>query len=239
MFKKVLVCMAVGLMLCSCVTVSNSFAESNVEKEGLVGYWTFDEGSGEVAHDKSGNSNDGKIYGAQFVKTGEGYALEFDGKDDFVDCGSGASLNITDEITIEAWIKLKGFEKFATIANKSHQGLMVSESCFFLGFTKKPRPRAGGIGFDLTAGEEIDTGTWYHIAWVRGEQHVLYVNGKKAATRARGGNLKTSAEHLTFGLRRYDVDSSNYPFHGLIDEIAIYNRALTEDTIKQHSKTRH
>ena len=60
--------------------------------EGLVGCWTFDEGQGQVLHDASGRGNDGQIRGAAWVKSGSGHALLFDGVDDYVDCGSGASL---------------------------------------------------------------------------------------------------------------------------------------------------
>ena len=76
----------------------------------LVAHYTFDEGSGTTAHDTSGNANDGKIHGAEFVKVGDGYALRFDGVDDYVDCGSDKSLDLREALTIEAWIHPDGIQ---------------------------------------------------------------------------------------------------------------------------------
>ena len=58
----------------------------NSEKE-LVAYYSFDEGEGNVLHDLSGNGNDGTIYGAKWVDGKYGKALEFDGRNNYVDCG--------------------------------------------------------------------------------------------------------------------------------------------------------
>jgi len=73
-------------------------------EEGLVAHWDFNEGKGNVLQDRSGKENHGKIHGARWVKVGGGHALKFDGVDDYVDCGNGASLDITGPITLEAWI---------------------------------------------------------------------------------------------------------------------------------------
>jgi len=77
-------------------------------QRGLVGHWRFNEGTGSTAKDSSPFGNNGTIHGASWVRGKFGYALKFDGTDDYVDCGSDDSLNITDAITIEAWIYPKG-----------------------------------------------------------------------------------------------------------------------------------
>ncbi|MCD6165610.1 hypothetical protein J7K19_02730, partial [bacterium] len=71
---------------------------------GLVAYWSFDEGTGNIAYDISGNGNNCTIYGAKWTKGKYGSALQFDGVDDYVEVPHSVSLNITDAITIEAWI---------------------------------------------------------------------------------------------------------------------------------------
>ncbi|HRR96284.1 MAG TPA: hypothetical protein P5150_06095 [Candidatus Ratteibacteria bacterium] len=58
---------------------------SFAEEKGLVAYWSFDEGSGDIVKDNSSNGNNGKINGAKWVEGVRGYGLEFDG--DYVDCG--------------------------------------------------------------------------------------------------------------------------------------------------------
>lgn len=74
-----------------------------------VGQWLFDEGSGDVVHDSSGNGNDGSFVGEpEWVKDtprGEGLSLEFDGASaysEYVEVEDAPSLNVTDEITVEA-----------------------------------------------------------------------------------------------------------------------------------------
>ena len=94
-----------ALMLVLGVAFTASAKEEGPATAGkLVAHYTFDEGSGSVAHDVSGNDNHGKIDGAKFVKHEDGYALRFDGVDDHVDCGNPEILNIHDVISIEAWV---------------------------------------------------------------------------------------------------------------------------------------
>jgi len=71
----------------------------------LVAHWKLDEGSGNTVYDSSTSGNDGTFAGdPQWVAGYYGGALEFDGTDDNIDCGNDDSLNITDEITLSAWI---------------------------------------------------------------------------------------------------------------------------------------
>ena len=87
----------VNMVLLGLLGISSLYGE----EKNLVAYYDFDEGSGYVVHDKSGNGNDGEIHGAEYVKHGSGYALQFDGKD-YVDCGKDKSLNVADAISVEA-----------------------------------------------------------------------------------------------------------------------------------------
>jgi hypothetical protein len=70
-----------------------------------VGYWDFEEGAGLYTTDKSLNSNHARIYGATWVNSPNGYSLSFDGVNDYLEIPYTKSMNITDGITIEAWIK--------------------------------------------------------------------------------------------------------------------------------------
>jgi hypothetical protein len=70
----------------------------------FVAYWKFDEGSGAIANDLI-NGNHGTVYGASWTAGQVDDALGFNGVDDYVLCGSDSSLDITDAITIEAWVK--------------------------------------------------------------------------------------------------------------------------------------
>ncbi|HEC03279.1 MAG TPA: hypothetical protein ENI81_07045, partial [Phycisphaerales bacterium] len=72
----------------------------------LVGYWSFDDIQGTVVPDLSGTGNDGTINGAPVSIEGPfGNALQLDGASDYVDCGNAESLNITDKLTVSAWVR--------------------------------------------------------------------------------------------------------------------------------------
>ena len=73
---------------------------------GLVGYWSFDEGAGTIAHDFSANQNAGTINGTPVWVNGKhGKALNFDGSSNRVDAGNHSSLDITGLLTVSAWVK--------------------------------------------------------------------------------------------------------------------------------------
>jgi len=93
----------IGLAWALAVLLSSAIG---AEIKGTVGYWSFDEAAGEVARDASGNGNDGTIHGAKFVKSPKGFALKFDGEDDFVECEASKSLQQLELAgTIELWFK--------------------------------------------------------------------------------------------------------------------------------------
>lgn len=94
----------------------------DVTTVGIVSWWKFDEGYGNVTHDIVG-VNDGKIYGGNWSAYHKENVLSFDGMDDYVNCGNDSSLNITNEITIEACINLSGItgHKFQFIVGKKYR----------------------------------------------------------------------------------------------------------------------
>ena len=102
-----------------------------VSEEGLVAYWSFDDGT---AKDSAGN-NDGTIYGAKVVDGISGKAMEFDGKDDYVTCGTSNDLSFPDKdakFTFTAWIyptKISG--RNAILSKYDSTGYATVEYGFF------------------------------------------------------------------------------------------------------------
>jgi len=92
------------LMALACVLAGANHAIADLN-DGLVGYWTFDEGGGGTAHDSSGYGNDGTLSGAGWIVGLSGTALAFDGIDDYVQVSDSASLDLTSAFTIEVWVK--------------------------------------------------------------------------------------------------------------------------------------
>ena len=109
---------------------------------GLVGYWSFDEGSGQIAYNaaSTGAVNDGTLGSSASADSADpkwttghavsggrhgvssGSALSFDGDNDYVNAGNDPSLNITDAITIEAWVKPSGANENGYIIAKTGTG---------------------------------------------------------------------------------------------------------------------
>ena len=67
----------------------------------------FDEGSGTIAKDESGHGNDGTIHGATWTTGISGKALNFDGVDDYVRIPDSASMDVTEEVTVEVWARIE------------------------------------------------------------------------------------------------------------------------------------
>ena len=203
---------------------------------GLVGYWSFDEGGGTVARDASGNNNHGTLTnGPKWTQGKNGTALQFDGKNDYVDCGNDASLDITDEITIETWVKPET-DSVSYIVSKeileggtTWYGYRLDQ---YTGNTVRAHIWTDGDqGRNLSGA--IFLNFWNHIVvtYSKNEEITkLYVNGILKDDDYTTGNIKI-ASSINFNIGRSNL---SYPFDGLIDEVRIYNRALTEAEVKYH-----
>jgi len=199
---------------------------------GLVAYWSFDEGAGDIAYDISGNGNNCTIYGAKWTKGKYGSALQFDGVDDYVDCGSQASLIFanSDSYSFEHWIKWTGGGSYVLYAGKNS-----AEEAFLLRAEDNNRFgfRDSGASQPLFAPNSSDDclNVWVHLVWVAdGLGNIeLYKNGTyfDSVTPPNG----TSMHFETFG-RSWPFNV--YMYEGLIDEVRIYNRALSPEEIRYH-----
>jgi len=203
------------------------------EDSSLVGYWSFNEGSGQIAYDKSGNGNNGTIHGAVWTAGKSGSALKFDGTDDYVDCGNDESLNITDAVTVEAWIRYSS--SFSGV-----RGDVVSKHDYGYkgyGFAKGNDdrihwwPADGSSWNELISTITISPDTWYHIACTNDANYrKIYINGIERNSGVGVAAIASSSLSLMIG---ENAEGESY-FDGLIDEVRIYNRALTEKEIQEH-----
>ncbi len=201
----------------------------NVSAE-LVGYWKFDEGSGTTAYDSSGNGLDGTLNGdPQWVEGQLGGALDFDG-DDSVEIPHSPLLSITDEITITAWTNMRG-NASGELAIVSKGGWAANDLPYEL--TETP----GGVifwqfyddgGRDDCAPDSPPVDEWHHIAATYdGNIFKCYIDGELADEWAYAGTMPENTASVNIGQR----SRGGTYFNGIIDEVAIYNRALREDEI--------
>ena len=219
------VCLSLSMLLVSAPGYTQPEA-------GPVAHWDFDEGKGDVLHDKSGNKNDGKIRGAKWARCGSGYALEFDGEDDHVDCGNKPSLNITGPVTIEAWVFPEARPKAEPVilgkTNRSYALTFYQDLCsyWYVG--------SGGN----KARTALPIGAWQHVAATfDGGTLRLYRNGKAVAssksqfkTIPQGGNFFMGCTVRNRALQN-PADKQIPHFEGMLDEVRVYNRALSQREI--------
>jgi len=201
---------------------------------GLVGHWDMDEGGGSVLNDKSGNNNHGTLTnGPKWTKGKNGGALQFDGKDDYVDCGNDESLNITEAITIEAWVRHDEGGVYDGILQKG--SFTSSFGKYEIHTTNDNKLRFilnGTTDNSVITSNSIPVGLWTHIvaSW-DGITIRAYINGVvDQNTDLFSGPLTTDSNPLRIGM----YYSSGFIFNGQIDEVRIYNRALTEAEVRYH-----
>ncbi len=203
-----------------------------------VGWWSFEAIQGGKVIDGSSYGNDGTVYGANVVSGLEqlGNALSFDGVDDYVNAGNAASLQITDKVTYEAWIKVNslGSGDDAIMARYWSPNLWIYGGGTNNRITFSIDLGAGGAAFAY--GPTPSLGKWYHVAGtydksLPSKNLKLYVNGRLEATADFTQSMDSGTRSVGIGklLKQY---TSN--FNGLIDEARIYAQAISSAEIQKH-----
>ncbi len=198
----------------------------------LVGYWKFDETSGNTAQDASGNGQDGTLNGdPQWVAGMLGGALEFDGDGDYVDIGNDPIFNITGQITVACWIKVSQFtidwQAIFTMGDDSwrlQRQTTTDNLCWACtGVTGTPG------NWWLHGNVNVNDGEWHHAAGVYdGSKYYLYVDGELDVSKNTSGAMSISSYPVMIGA---NAQQSGREFEGLIDDVRVYKRALTETEI--------
>jgi hypothetical protein len=186
----------------------------------LVLWLKLDESSGSTAADSSGNGNDGTLTNMNPLQdwvTGHlGNALDFDGGNDYVDCGSGETLDITDDITIALWVNARSFS-YPDLVTKGDYTMAYS---LWLRESQTARFAINADYFTTTSTLSADT--WHHIAATRyGNTRKIYIDGMEDVSDSYSSAIATTALPLT-------ITSSDYPLNGLIDDVRIYDRGLSD-----------
>lgn len=227
--------------------ISSDHVEFRERDENTRGYWKFDEGSGDVVSDESSYANDG-ILGDGTCSPGSGSCptwssvdckvgncLLFDGIDDYITVLDSDSLDVTGYLTIELWIKMNSIggtqffvEKGANDWDNYGFHMCVGDELSF----EYRNPSGVYNHYSTSEGTEIDLqpNVWYHIAIVFDNNYVrLYRNGEEVHVDNANGDLLTNDNDLLIGKQNYGASSRH--FHGIMDEVRIWNRALSPDEI--------
>lgn len=196
-------------------------------QKGLVAYYPF---SGN-AKDQSGEQNDGVVSGASLTADrhgAENSAYGFDGVSDFIQIADSSSLRISANISISCWIRYD--------SNPSTYEDIVMKGNTAYGFQFSPS--GGSVLFHLTSGgwRNLDSffspakGVWCHLVGTYdGQMQKVYVNGVLTNSSLWTGTIETNNAPLFVG---YQVAADNAFYKGFVDEIRVYNRALTPTEVQ-------
>ncbi|MDD5598573.1 MAG: LamG domain-containing protein [Victivallaceae bacterium] len=219
------------------------FACTGRAEEGLVAYWNFDEGKGGTAHDISGEKwyyNNGVIHNPQWSKGIKGNCLLL-GKDSYVEVPHSGSLVLKNQFTFEAWVKpvnAKGFQIIMAKGNVAKDYCPAVNDEYFLGVQGKNMYALSWkdeyIPVKILARNNhpvnMEAGKWNYLA-VTGDGKIarFYRNGKLYGFYPYQ-KIPAGINPLYIGC---DNSQKNF-FNGCIDELRIYNKALSSKTIKEH-----
>jgi hypothetical protein len=208
--------------------VTVSISVENVTT-GLVLALGFDEGAGTSTSDASGSSNNGTISGATWTAGRFGQALSFDGVNDMVSVADSASLDLSTGMTLQVWLQPRALGGYTTAILKERPSHLAYALYANTDTDRASAEVAVATNLDTRSTLQLPLNTWSHVAATYdGAALRLYVNGVLASTRAVTGGITQSANPLRIGGNNIWGEF----FNGLIDEVRIYNRALTAQEIQ-------
>ena len=194
----------------------------------LVGWWTFDKTDGDTVFDSSGRGHEGTLIGGPNRAPGAiGGALEFDGDGDYVDLGTGADFDVVSQITVAAWIKVNAFDMdWQAIVTKGDTAWRLSRS------------QGDNLHFACTGfwpewvhgSANVNDGQWHHVAGLYdGAELRLYVDGRLDVAETASGSINVNGYPVIVGA---NAEQPGRAWNGLIDDVRIYNYALSAAEIQ-------
>jgi hypothetical protein len=211
----------------------------------LVGLWHFDEVSGNTVIDSSGHGNDGTVYGATLVdsKFGLGKALSFDGVNNYVEIPDKPSLQLSNAFTVMAWNYPRPGSDHGPVVVKGAagsgpnyhfrilQGGDTNDCYFGPGATAQSGVEYGPNIWD--GAYKVPYGGWYHIAFTDdGNTMKEYLNGSYRRSVPAPGPFNVYAGYPVRIGYLWGSNSYGYKLNGIVDEVRIYNRALSDTEIQ-------
>jgi len=193
----------------------------------LVGSWRFDEGSGTTAFDSSGNGNDGNVVGdALWVPGKFGGALEFNGSNTSV-VAPFIPLD-SRSFTITMWVNPVLYTSEQVVFSQTESRTTNVSMHYRIYGPGSGRIRMGFYSNDLDTTTTLDENNWYHITFwydFENQNRRIYVNGVQEAEASATPYLGASGDTV---IGSWGTDQW---FRGIIDDVRIYSRALTDAEI--------
>jgi hypothetical protein len=200
-------------------------ADSTFPDTGLVAYWKMDDPSGTRATDYL-NTNHGTASGSTpstDAKLGLG-SRNFDGTSDYVDAGTPAAFNLGATFTVSAWVKPTAFKNYSGLVSKVISSRAGVYSFMLVLHNDGKLGAYNNTSWQFSSGAALSLGTWQHVVFVlSGGTLTYYVNGSVNGSHAFA-YPDTDAHNVFIGSWHTDPQ---YDYNGKMDDVGIWNRALT------------
>lgn len=220
--------------VCISMVALAGISQAQVDLDAVMAVWNFDEGQGDTIKDSSGNGRDGTLMnGPTWVAGNFGMALSFDGDDDFVEINDPTIPEGTSH-TISVWVNPGDNQRVWVDLMGNHTGavqgyaieqLDANTNAFFHTMTS-----AGGWNNSGAMTTPLVTGEWNHFALVRdGVSLRHFLNGMQTVLdEGFADEPIVPADNFIIGHSQCCGDRQ---FNGIIDQVMIFGRALSEDEI--------
>jgi hypothetical protein len=210
-------------------------SEAEIDPDSIVGLWLFDEGKGYETEDSSGNGYHGDLEGdVSWVDGVFGTALEFKGGDyvELRDSAANLPFGQREPFTITAWVRNQGG---GTVIGKFNGGVIGAYILVIGG--------GGSVTFHreidpwgLAGSKPLPFGEFGHLAATYdGDTMKIYIDGELDVEQDRGPQNTDTVTPVLIGARFTGGNPSEF-FNGALDEVALFNVALTEDQIQEVMK---
>src|SRR3989344_4713696 len=200
---------------------------------GLVGCWSFD-GSYTNAPDCSWNNNVGTLTGGPTKTVGKvGQDLSFDGVDDWVNMGSFVPVSGGNPRTVSVWVKVTSSATNRTITSWGSDS--VAGQRFTFSINTSNTLSIGIEGSAESAVTAVGDNIWHHVAITCSGNNLntckIWVDGRLDKTLTTSATINTSSSDRGLSIGIWPLPFG--PFNGQIDEVRIYNRALTSSEVER------
>lgn len=242
-------CKYFRLVISSLLLIPSLSLSAQTSTNGLVGYWSFDEGTGATTRDLSGHGNDGAIQGATWMAGRVGKALQFrnnaktNDAPQLLNCGTGASLNLTNAFSISLWLRLEQFPWIngGTVIAKGRgytsggsYSISVGPDGGLMNIFLRDPSNTNYAHLGLNSGQGNATppprDRWFHFALTfDGGTGTVYFDGVQSAQTTFTAKNLYVAPSLPLQIGAYDKNDN---FSGIIDEVKVYDRAIAIDEIR-------
>jgi hypothetical protein len=210
-------------------------AEASLSNPGVqpvvhpVAHWTFDEGTGTIAHDVAG-MNHGAVHGTTWTSGKIGGALGSNGVDDYVDCGNSLLL-APETLTLAFWIYRESTNSMGYVVHKGTGGLFYRDYSIGLysgGTVEFSFGNDSSSFLSLLSQSKVNTQEWTYIAITRDGSHAaIYLNGSPDSTKNYVFAPENKGQPLIVG----SLIGTSWFFKGKIDDLRIYDQPLSQKEI--------